>query len=459
MTENNHQNTSRRQILKFSAVGSVATLVGCLDSSDDDNSTETPDVDSPEPDTYERGDNLSDDARRQEISVDTTPFEDPSVGFGQYLTHATAYSYETIDVKLDPRSLEVGGLEEDTDYVVEALAFEYLTDNVVGSGESESFSPESVTGQTEITVEIDFYEEVLDKRLTYSLFFRNEILPSFRTVDRVIPASILMATNPFEVTEDGIEPSPSENEQYTDTINYSDLTTEDNHPSTGSYTRYNVEGGYHVFFSPETPAWVPDISTEVPFYIPKLIYDRWKEGDRPERPEPPSERTAYVTESFESGVADHVANVVGMSAMVNGAFDDKEKINFMSAFVQSLPYALDSVSTGYRDYSRYPAETLVDARGDCVDTSILLASALMGSSVDCEVGFFSFDSNATEGPAGHLAVAVSLSNISFDAPSYQDGMEEYYYIEPTGFFSPGEIPSSIIFDEGEFHSIEQSVPE
>ena len=448
----------RRSFLQLGGLGSVALLSGCADLSTDgeeQTDSEPPEPTTPESATYSPGDNLSEAAKQRSISVDTTPFQDSSVGFRRPLSHVTSYSYAELEVQLNPDSPEFESLSADTEYVVEALAYEYTSDKVVGSGESEGFEPGGLNGETQVQVPVDFYEEVLEKRLAYLLAYRVELLPSFQMTDYVIPAATLGATNPFQVTDEGVEHAPSEHERESDTIDYSDLTTQENHPSNGSYTRLNVEGGYHVYFSPDTPDGYPNIATELPFYIPKLIYDSWKEGDRVRRPEPPADRTHYVTESFERGIAKHFANIVSLSGLFHGASTDREQISFASTFVQSLPYALDRISTGYRDYSRYPAETLVDARGDCVDTSILLCVALLGGPIDCEVGFFSFDSAATSGPAGHLAVAISPENATIEGPSYRIGGNRYYYIEPTAFVPVGVVPTGIDFAQGELHPIEK----
>lgn len=454
------QALTRRRVLRAGAVGTLGALAGCSEQTDA-GTTDTP-PDPPRPNqpgstTHVSGDDLDTAAQQRSISVKTTPFSDPALGFPQPLSHATKYSYATIDVDVQSDAPDVAALDVDEEYVVEALAYRYTTDDAVGSGESKPFTPAAIGDSHRATVDVEFYRTVLDERLAYLLCFRRAFLPSFQTLDRVMPVAVLTATNPFRVTRDGIEPALTAQERASATIDYTELTTENHHPSRGSYTRLNVEGGYHVYFSPETPRSVMDVATEIPFYVPKLVYDRCKEAARPRHPEPPGERTAYVTESFTQGIGDHFAAIVDVSAQFHGARTDRARIQFASTFVQSLPYALDRVSTGYRDYSRYPAETLVDARGDCVDTSILLCAALLGGPVDCKVGFFSFDPSATAGPAGHLAVAVSLDDISLPGPSFHIGNRSYHYIEPTGFFEPGTVPSLITFEKAPFHPI--AIPE
>ena len=57
-------------------------------------------------------------------------------------------------------------------------------------------------------------------------------------------------------------------------------------------------------------------------------------------------------------------------------YDYYETADFILAFVQSLPYVPDDVSTPYDEFPKFPFETLVDGGGDCEDTSILYATLM-----------------------------------------------------------------------------------
>ena len=46
-------------------------------------------------------------------------------------------------------------------------------------------------------------------------------------------------------------------------------------------------------------------------------------------------------------------------------YNSFDSVSFVLAFVQSLPYTSDSVTTGRDEYPRFPIETLVDDGGDC----------------------------------------------------------------------------------------------
>ena len=56
--------------------------------------------------------------------------------------------------------------------------------------------------------------------------------------------------------------------------------------------------------------------------------------------------------------------------------DDYDIVMNAVAFVQSLPYTSDDVTSGHDEYPRYPLETLVDNGGDCEDTAIFMAALL-----------------------------------------------------------------------------------
>lgn len=108
----------------------------------------------------------------------------------------------------------------------------------------------------------------------------------------------------------------------------------------------------------------------------------------------------------------------------------QDRINFVLSFVQSLPYTLDTVSTGYDEFRRYAIETLIDGGGDCEDTTILVAAILRGLGEKTVLIF----------TPGHIAIGVS-GNFSGASVTYNG--TEYYYCETTGTgWTVGDLPSS-----------------
>ena len=122
------------------------------------------------------------------------------------------------------------------------------------------------------------------------------------------------------------------------------------------------------------------------------------------------------------------------AAAISEGFTEAEKVNFVIAFVQSLPYTEDEVTTGWDEYPRYPIETLFDRGGDCEDTSILVATLLDRMGYDVCLLLME--------DAQHCAVGVSIQGTYGTYYPY-DGTE-YYFLETTGEgWEIGDFPPSI----------------
>jgi hypothetical protein len=102
------------------------------------------------------------------------------------------------------------------------------------------------------------------------------------------------------------------------------------------------------------------------------------------------------------------------------------------AFVQSLPYVTDKVSTGYDDYARYPIETLVNNGGDCEDTAILTAALLKEMNYDVILLRF----------PKHVAVGITCPECSGRYYTYKN--KDYFYLETTeNNWEVGQIPAEL----------------
>ena len=108
----------------------------------------------------------------------------------------------------------------------------------------------------------------------------------------------------------------------------------------------------------------------------------------------------------------------------------QERINFVLSFVQSLPYTLDDVTTGYDEFRRYAIETLIEGGGDCEDTTILVGAILRGLGEKTALIFL----------PGHIALGVSGN---FTGASVTHNGTTYYYCETTGTgWTVGDLPPS-----------------
>jgi hypothetical protein len=137
----------------------------------------------------------------------------------------------------------------------------------------------------------------------------------------------------------------------------------------------------------------------------------------------------YVTSPLDDAVIADLSASFRRQAVQQGWTLD-ETLSFVLSFVQSMPYTVDSTTTPFDEYPRYPLETLVDNGGDCEDTSILFASLVR------EMGYGAI----LILPPSHAAVGVQAEE---STPGYAFTLQgiRYLYAETTGDgWSLGEIP-------------------
>ena len=163
--------------------------------------------------------------------------------------------------------------------------------------------------------------------------------------------------------------------------------------------------------------------------IPEALYDYYKGLPRA----PTQNYSIYVTHPLDDSCIAQAVSEIEKAAADRG-FSDWEKVNFTRSFVQSLPYTVDSETTPFDEYPRYPVETLVDGGGDCEDTSILLAALLRAMNYDVVLLEFST----------HMAVGVSGGEGVYGTYWSYEG-KKYFYIETTGAgWGIGEIPDAYV---------------
>ncbi|MCY3743002.1 MAG: hypothetical protein OXH00_18455 [Candidatus Poribacteria bacterium] len=109
----------------------------------------------------------------------------------------------------------------------------------------------------------------------------------------------------------------------------------------------------------------------------------------------------------------------------------QDHVDFVLSFVQSLPYTLDDVTTGYDEFRRYAVETLIEGGGDCEDTTILVGAILRGLGEETALIF----------TPGHIAIGVSGD---FTGSSLTYNGIKYFYCETTGTgWTVGALPASV----------------
>ncbi|MDP3879795.1 MAG: hypothetical protein Q8Q07_05765 [Dehalococcoidales bacterium] len=184
----------------------------------------------------------------------------------------------------------------------------------------------------------------------------------------------------------------------------------------------NVTQGYQWIYQ-GTP-WQWDLP------IPLSLYVEYRERPRPES------AFYWVEMAKDPGDDLYIDRMIEHieSIALEGNFSAVEKLNFVIAFVQGLPYTVDEETTPYDEYPRYPIETIFDRGGDCEDTSLLVAALLDRMGYDVALLLLR--------EARHMAVGVALAGGS--GSYYLHNGKKYFYLETTGEgWQIGELPSSI----------------
>jgi hypothetical protein len=177
--------------------------------------------------------------------------------------------------------------------------------------------------------------------------------------------------------------------------------------------------------------------------IPKALYEAYKAVDPSVRTRNGPEGYGYLTTTNDYYVRS-LAFKLNQTTSELG-YDSFDQVSFILAFVQSLPYTSDKVTTGYDEYPRFPIETLVADGGDCEDTAILFAT------ITLILGYGTVYIN----PPDHYSVGVLGNDLSGTYWTYHD--RKYYYCETTGSgFKIGQLPDEFKGQNAYVYGIEQN---
>ncbi len=167
-------------------------------------------------------------------------------------------------------------------------------------------------------------------------------------------------------------------------------------------------------------------------YYLTLCYENERGADVTEDRSKRRDYWNFVDDPYSNGtvsiVTKRLTNISGQEG-----FSKYEQVEFAIAFVQSLPYTFDNVSTPYDDYPRFPSETIYADGGDCEDTSILMAAILKKMGYDVVL---------LELPR-HVATGVFCNPSDFDytVAAYPYNGRDYCYLETTSENRKiGELP-------------------
>jgi len=165
--------------------------------------------------------------------------------------------------------------------------------------------------------------------------------------------------------------------------------------------------------------------------LPKSLEEYYEKRPRPWRTQAYPHWGSFVSDPYDREHVRFVADELDRIGAEYG-LSNPEIVDLSMKFVQQLRYTPDDISTPYNQYARYPIQTLIQRGGDCVDTSILLASILRELGYGC-VLLALWD-------VEHMAVGVK-GDSSISGTYYDFDGDRYYYVETTGPGSSfGEIP-------------------
>jgi hypothetical protein len=178
--------------------------------------------------------------------------------------------------------------------------------------------------------------------------------------------------------------------------------------------------------------------------IPKELYDAYKSAPVSTRVRNGLEGYGFLTTTNDYYLQALTKKLNETSAQMGyGSYDE---VSFVLAFVQSLPYTSDSVTSGYDEYPRFPIETLVDGGGDCEDTAILFATL----TIIMNYGTVYIN------PPNHYAVGILGQNIS-GGTYWTYNNKTYYYCETTGDgFKIGQLPDEFKDKNAHIYAISES---
>lgn len=117
------------------------------------------------------------------------------------------------------------------------------------------------------------------------------------------------------------------------------------------------------------------------------------------------------------------------------SWNTDQEIMFVVSMIQQFRFVPDSIM-GYRDYEKYPVETLFDGYGDCEDKAILAAALLKRLGYDVSLLFL----ETADKKRSHIALGAVIPNRT-SGNYFLHGSKRYYYIETTyAGWRIGEIP-------------------
>ncbi len=179
-----------------------------------------------------------------------------------------------------------------------------------------------------------------------------------------------------------------------------------------------VHRSYQWTYDGSTWTWAID--------IPQSLYDGYASVSESNRRL--GEANGYLV-TTKDPLMQSIATSFRKAASEQG-YGSYDEASLLLAWVQSLPYTSDSVTSPYDDFPRFPVETLYANGGDCEDTTYLYLTIMR------IWGYGSVIIN----PPQHFAAGI-LGGSGLTGYYYQYNGRNYYYAETTGDgFRIGDVP-------------------
>lgn len=171
--------------------------------------------------------------------------------------------------------------------------------------------------------------------------------------------------------------------------------------------------------------------------IPRIWWDYYANRTHPDDPK---DYGVLATDPYDDALITQVACVIRDAAR-EAQYTEYETVEFALSFVQSLQYVSDTVGTGFDEWPKYPLETLVDEGGDCEDSSILFATLIRELGYNAVLLYFQQLNGKPN--TGHMAVGLYSKPISGGTYWTSNG-RDYYYVETTDSgWQIGELPDIV----------------
>lgn len=138
----------------------------------------------------------------------------------------------------------------------------------------------------------------------------------------------------------------------------------------------------------------------------------------------------YINDEYSQAAVKAIVESLRDLQKKAGLSNDEVMFEAINLVQSAIAYEYDSVGTGEVDYPKYPIETLVERKGDCEDSAILLAAIVKELGYGCILMYFE----------GHMAVGILGEDNLVGGNLTVDG-KKYFYVETTGTgWELGQIP-------------------